>query len=63
MSIRYRYTGDGAFLPGIPARDLTDEDVQALTPEQRAEVEASAIYEAVAPTATARRSAPVSEEE
>jgi len=42
MAIKFRYTGDGAFLPGIPARDLDDEDVKALSPDQRAEVEANA---------------------
>jgi hypothetical protein len=45
MAVRYRYIGDGAYLPGIPARDLTDEDLAELTEEQRAAVAASAIYE------------------
>jgi hypothetical protein len=45
--VRYRYTGDGtAFLEGVPARDLTDEDVELLTEEQVAAVEASDLYEA-----------------
>ena len=34
------------FLPGIPARDLTEEDYQALTVEQRAAVRASPLYDA-----------------
>jgi hypothetical protein len=45
--VRYRYTGDGtSFLEGIPARDLTEEDVAALDDVQRAAVEASDLYEA-----------------
>jgi hypothetical protein len=27
------YIGDGAALPDVPARDLSDEEVQALAPE------------------------------
>lgn len=26
------YIGDGSFLPGIPARDLTPDDIDALGP-------------------------------
>jgi hypothetical protein len=26
----WRYVGDGAFVPGIPARDLSDEEAQGL---------------------------------
>lgn len=44
-SVKFRYIGGGDFLPGIPARDLTDEDLAELTAEQRADVEAAAIYE------------------
>jgi hypothetical protein len=39
------YTGAGNYLNGVPARDLTDEDWDALTPEQKAEVKASGLYE------------------
>lgn len=28
-----KYVGNGAALPDVPARDLSDEDVQALAPE------------------------------
>ncbi|HLY81644.1 MAG TPA: hypothetical protein VKQ71_01605 [Acidimicrobiales bacterium] len=36
----YRYTGRGeAFLQGVPAMDLGEEDVAALPPEARAELE------------------------
>jgi hypothetical protein len=45
MAVKFKYIGDG-YLPGIPARDLTDEDIEALTPEQRKDVKAAAIYEA-----------------
>lgn len=31
----YDYTGKGAFLPGIPARDLTDDDWDELDGDQR----------------------------
>lgn len=45
--VRYRYTGDGTtFLEGVPARDLTAEDVGLLSEEQVAAVEASDLYEA-----------------
>ena len=47
MAIRFSYKGDGSFLPGIPSRDLTDDDLAALTPEQRADVDASTLYEAI----------------
>jgi len=49
MNLRYRYTcPDRSLLhPGIPAQDLTDEDLDGLTAEQRATVEASSLYEAV----------------
>lgn len=49
MAIRYRYTvADGSLvLNGIPPRDLDDADVAALSPEQRAMVADSAIYEDV----------------
>ena len=40
----YRYTGAGEFLPGIPARDLTEDDVAALSDEQRALVSDSPLY-------------------
>lgn len=49
MSLRYRYLcRDGSLIhPGVPAHDLTDKDLAALTPEQRITVEASELYEAV----------------
>lgn len=50
MALRFKYTGDGSYLPGIPARDLSDEDIEALTPEQRADVAAATIYESATPT-------------
>lgn len=59
-TMKYRYTGHidpndenrRAFLPGIPARDLTDDDLAQLTDEQRASVAENAagggaIYEEV----------------
>lgn len=45
MGIKARYLGDGAvFHGGIPARDLTDAEFAALTPEQQRLVEESPIY-------------------
>lgn len=41
MALKYRYLG-GGYLPGIPARDLTDEDMAALSDAQRADVAANA---------------------
>lgn len=47
--VKFRYVDtSGAFLPGIPARDLTDEDLEALTEEQRAAIAECAIYQAAA---------------
>ncbi len=40
MAVKYRYTGAGAFLPELPARDLTDDDLAALTDQQRALLDA-----------------------
>ncbi|MCY4122544.1 MAG: hypothetical protein OXG72_16660 [Acidobacteria bacterium] len=45
--IRYRYTGDGDYIPGIPARDLTAEDVEQLAPRLLSDVNASPLYEPV----------------
>ena len=57
MAVRYRYVGDGQYLPGIPARDLTDEDVAALDDARRAEVAAAAIYEAAKASGAAKQAA------
>lgn len=35
MKIVYRYVGGGEFYNGIPARDLTEEDVAALDADAR----------------------------
>jgi hypothetical protein len=43
--VRYRYTGDGgSYLSGVPARDLTEEDVALLSTEQKAAVRTSDLY-------------------
>lgn len=47
MGIRYRYRGQGTYYTGIPARDLTDEDMAALSDEERTIVATSSIYQAV----------------
>ena len=41
------YTGAGAFVHGIPARDLTAAEWAALTDAQRAFATASGLYQAV----------------
>lgn len=39
-----RYTGEGAFFIGIPAKDLTEDDFKALEPYQQTQVLAGTIY-------------------
>lgn len=43
MAAKFKYTGGsngpGANVPGLPARDLTDEDIEAMSDEQRALLE------------------------
>ena len=41
------YVGAGNYLDGIPARDLTDEEYDALTREQKRDVRRSGLYEMV----------------
>jgi hypothetical protein len=43
-TIAYRYTGGGDNLPGIPARDLTDEDVARLSDADKKSLIPSGIY-------------------
>jgi hypothetical protein len=38
----WKYVGNGRFIPGIPARDLSDKEVKQLKVE--ADVEASDLY-------------------
>jgi hypothetical protein len=49
MALRYRYLIEDGSLQhvGVPAHDLTDEDMSALTEEQRKLVASSALYEQV----------------
>ena len=43
--IRATYQGDGkAFLFGVPRRDVTEDEYQALPPERRAAMDASRLY-------------------
>jgi len=42
----FKYVGDGRFVPGVPARDLTNEEAEEF------EVENSDIYEKVESPAT-----------
>lgn len=46
MAIKARYTGDGSeYLNGIPARNLSDEEYEALDREQKHAVRTSGLYE------------------
>ncbi|RMD64624.1 hypothetical protein D6833_04130 [Candidatus Parcubacteria bacterium] len=47
--IVYRYVGNGASVPHIPSRDLTDQDLERLSwvGLSEADVEASGLYERV----------------
>jgi hypothetical protein len=38
----WKYVGDGAFIPGVPARDLSDKEVKELGIQEA--VEASDLY-------------------
>lgn len=40
----YRYRGNGDSLPGVPARDLTKDEFDALSDEQKELVRASGVY-------------------
>lgn len=39
-----KYTGDGAYFHGVPARDLTDEEFAALPEAQRSALLTSGLY-------------------
>jgi hypothetical protein len=41
---RFKYIGDGSFLPGIPARNLSEEEVEAAGLEI---LQASPLYEEI----------------
>ena len=44
--IRARFKGpDDHFIPGVPAKNLSDEEYDALSTEQRAQVRASDLYD------------------
>lgn len=47
MTIKYIYVGEGAFLQGVPARDLTNDDWARLTDVQKQTVKDGALYELV----------------
>lgn len=62
-----KYTGNGAYFHGVPARDLTDDEFAALPEAQQAALLRSGIYEredaqeaeAPAPTRSKKAAAPV----
>jgi len=47
--VKYRYVGDGRWLPGIPARDLDGDDVARLPVRLRRRLTASDLYAAPQP--------------
>jgi hypothetical protein len=53
MTVRYKFTArEGEYLLGVPAKDLTDDEIDSLTPEQRRLLDAnlksaSPVYELV----------------
>lgn len=51
----WRYTGDGEYYEGVPARDLDDDEVAALTEEQHAAVMSGRLYQRETPATTARQ--------
>lgn len=58
--IKFKYIGREAFLNGIPARDLTEEDWAGLDRDQQMMVKASSLYKEVG--AEARKTPPVKAE-
>lgn len=54
----YHFTGqENEYYTGVPARDLTEADVAALTDEQRALVDEGTLYERVAQRSSRSRKA------
>lgn len=47
MTIKLKYVGQGAALFNVPARDISDEEFAALSPELQAAALASGLYESV----------------
>jgi hypothetical protein len=45
LKAKFKPTPEGEFHPGIPSRDLTEEDYEALDTEQRALVRKSPLYD------------------
>lgn len=42
--IKFRYIGDGSFLHGIPAKDLSEDEFNSLAQELKETIIASALY-------------------
>ena len=61
--IYVRYTGDGAFFIGVPAKDLTKEEFDGLGPLEKRDVLAGTIYEPVARDAKSEKKAQAEREE
>lgn len=40
----YKYVGDGTYLPGVPARDLSKDEFDALSDEQKETLKQSGLY-------------------
>lgn len=52
MTTKFFYIGEGESIPGVPARNLTEDDWNRLVRHERQSVESSALYQA-APAAPA----------
>lgn len=44
-AVTYKYVGNGDYLFGVPARDLTKDEFDALNDEQKDAVKKSGVYE------------------
>lgn len=44
-ALKATYVGNGLYISGVPARDLTDEDWAALSEEQWAQITGSGLYD------------------
>lgn len=57
-----KYTGNGNYFPGIPARDLTDEEFSALPEPVQQSLLDSGVYVPEAATTTRRKATTVAAE-
>lgn len=58
MSVIYKYVGNGGYISGVPARDLTAVDLSQFTTSQKQAVKTSGLYAEI-PQGEARIPQPV----